>query len=81
MQLEADEGSELPLISFDVTQPGLAAVKVDVNICILYIIVSYDICVSTLLLKLFIVLYFFILCILVAVVQSHCGVCALLLLQ
>ena len=28
MQLEADEGSELPLISFDVTQPGLAAVKV-----------------------------------------------------
>ena len=30
MPLETDVGSELPLTSFDVTQPGLAAVRVDV---------------------------------------------------
>ena len=30
MWLETDAGSELPLILFDVTYPGLAAVKVDV---------------------------------------------------
>ena len=43
MQPETHIGSELSLTLFCVTQPGLAAVKVDINIyiCILYISLLY----------------------------------------